>query len=149
MVERRVAVEIDAKVSPFVRGLSEAAAAAKGFSSELQSADGRMANLVQTGLALAPALVPLGAAAVPAVAGLSQQLGLAAAAAGVAALAFNGIGTALDAVNKYQLDPTAAHLKAMNIALEQVGPAGAQFVQFLQQMRPELSSLQDVAREGM
>src|SRR5690348_4107435 len=149
MVERRVAVEVDANVSPFVRGLGEAAAATKGFAHELESADSRFSALIQTGLALAPALVPLGAAAVPAVAGLTQQLGLAAAAAGVAALAFNGVGDALDAVNKYQLDPSAANLEKMRQALDAVGPAGAHLVQFLESLKPDLESLQNIAREGL
>jgi hypothetical protein len=38
--------------------------------------------------------------------GIATQMTVAAAAAGVLALGFNGIGDALKALNDYQLDPT-------------------------------------------
>lgn len=149
MANRRVSVSVDADVSPFVRGLAEAGAAAKSFSHELESADGRMANLVQTGLALAPALVPLGAAAVPAIAGLTAQLGAAAAAAGVTVLAFSGVGDALKALNDQAIAPSDAHLAKMNQTLDALGPSGVVFVNFLQDLRPKLQQLQTVAQQGL
>lgn len=149
MVGRRVSVAIDADVNPFVRGLTKAGLAAKGFASELDSADSRMSNLVQTGIALAPALVPLSAAVVPAIAGLATQLGAAATAAGVAVLAFQGVGDALKAVNTYHLLPTEQNLQKMQDALNSLGPAGADFVMFLDSLRPQLEGLQNVARAGL
>jgi hypothetical protein len=149
MTERKVSVGVDANVSPFVRGMTTASAAAKGFAHELESADSQLSRMVQASLALAPALVPLGAAGVPAVAGLATQLGFAAGAAGTAVLAFQGIGDALDAVNKAQLEPTEANLEKMRQALDAIGPAGAEFVLFLQGIRPELQELQNLARQGM
>ncbi len=149
MADRRVSVKIDADPSAFVRGTTEAGLAAKAFSKELESADKHMNGLVQAGFALAPAMVPLGAAAIPAVAGLTAELGAATAAVGVAALAFHGIGDALDAVNKYHLDPTEKNLEAMHAALQDLGPAGAEFVRFLDGLRPKLEELQALARDGM
>ena len=149
MADRRVSVRVDADVSPFVRSLGTAAASAKAFASQLESADSRMGNLVQTGLALAPALVPIGATAVPAIAGLATQLGAATAGVGVLALAFSGIGDSLKAVNEYAIDPTTANFEKMNEELANIGPAGRDFVMYLQELRPELQRLQDVAQEGL
>ncbi len=149
MAGRRVSVKIDADPAPFVRGPATAALAAKGFARELESADAKMNGLVQAGLALAPAMVPLGAAAIPAIAGLTAELGAARRGQGVAALAFHGIGDALDAVNAYHLDPTEKNLEAMNTALAGIGPAGAEFVTFLDSLRPRLEELQALARAGM
>lgn len=149
MPNRRVSVFVDAEVSPFVRGMATAGVAAKGFAHELESADSRMANLVQSGLALAPALVPIGAAAVPAIAGLTTQLGFAVAAAGTAALAFSGVGDALDALNKAQLEPTAANIEKAREAFDELGPAGQEFVVYLDDLLPKLQTLQDVAQAGL
>lgn len=149
MANRRVSVQVDADVSPFVRGLTTAGATAKGFARELESADSRMANLVQSGLALAPALVPIGAAAVPAIAGLTTQLGFAVAAAGTAVLAFSGVGDALDALNKAQLEPTAANIEKAREAFDKLGPAGQDFVVFIDDLLPKLQTLQDAAQEGL
>lgn len=149
MVNRRVSVTVDADVSPFVRGLTGAGVAAKTFAHELESADGRFAALVQTGLALAPALVPIGAAAVPALAGLTAQFGFAVAGAGTAVIAFQGVGDALKALNDYKIAPTEAHLAKLNETMNALGPAGRDFVFFLQSLRPQMQDLQDIAQEGM
>jgi hypothetical protein len=149
VADRRVSVGVDADISGFSRALSTAAVEAKGFAHELESADGRMANLVQTGLALAPALVPLGAVAVPAVAALATQLGVAAVAGGTALLAFQGVGTALKALNTYQLAPTAENLAKLHEAMAQLAPAGRDFVRELQSLRPELQQLEGTAQAGL
>ncbi|MEO5665519.1 MAG: hypothetical protein ABIR39_19815, partial [Nocardioides sp.] len=119
------------------------------FVKRLESADSRMAMLVQTGLALAPALAPLGAAAVPAIAGLTTQLGFAGVAAGTTLLAFQGVGDALGALNKFQVEPTSKNLKELNKKLDALGPAGEVFVRQLQDLRGELQGLQDVAQQNM
>ena len=148
-MQRRVSVEVDADLSPFNRSVMGGVATWKGFVHELESADGRMANLVQTGLALAPAIVPLGATGIPIMAGLAAQVGAAAAAGGVAILAFQGVGDALKALNDYQIDPTEEHFKKLQQTMDALGPAGELFVRTLQEMRPELQDLQDVAQQGM
>src|SRR6478752_3281585 len=149
MTNRRVSVTVDADVNPFVRSLATGSAAAKSFARDLESADGRMANLVQTGLALAPALVPLGAAAIPVLAGLTNQLGATAAAAGVTVLAFQGVGDALTALNDYQIEPSEAHFKKLQKTMDALGPAGQVFVRTLQDLRPELQAFQDEAQQEM
>ncbi|WP_395691520.1 hypothetical protein [Nocardioides sp.] len=105
--------------------------------------------LIQSALAIGPALVPLGAQAIPVVAGLTAELGAAAAAAGVTALAFWGVGDAVKAVRDYQLQPTEAHLQKMQETLDALGPAGRDFVHYISELRPQLQGLQDVAQAGM
>jgi hypothetical protein len=149
MVDRSVTVRVDANVSPFVRAMGTGSAAAGQFAHNLESADGRMAALVQTGLALAPALVPLGTIAIPAVAGLTTQLTAAAAAGAVTILAFQGIGDAVKAMQDQAIDPTDAHLKKMHQTLDALGPAGQVFAHFIQGLRPDMQELQDVAQMGL
>src|SRR5699024_12105897 len=106
------------------RALLRAAAERKGLVTELDSTQSEMGLLVSSSLALGPALVPLGATAVPAITGLASQLGFAAAAAGATGLAFYGLRDALGAVNEYQLDPSAKNLEKLAESLRGVGPAG-------------------------
>src|SRR5699024_9251657 len=136
-------------VSDFNRALMVAAAQTRGLVSELDRTQSEMGLLVSSSLALGPALVPLGATAVPVVTGLASQLGFAAAAAGAAGLAFYGLGDALGAVNEYQLDPSAQNLEKLSESLRNVGPAGRHFVLFLQDLRPQMQELQAIARKGM
>lgn len=149
MADRRVSVGVDADVAPFVRGLATATAATKGFARELESTDHRLSGVVQGAMALTPALVPLGAVGVPMVAGLTAQLGAAAGAVTVALMAFNGLGDALGAVSDYRIDPSVANLQKMEQALHELGPAGADFVLFLDTVRPKIDALQNTAREGL
>src|SRR5699024_7981064 len=110
-------------VSDFNRALMLAAAETRGLGNQLDRTQSEMGLLVSSSLALGPALVPLGATAVPGVAGLASQLRCAAAAAGAAGLAFYGLGDALGAVNEYQLYPSAQTLEKLSESLRTVGPA--------------------------
>ena len=66
--ERKVLVRLEARVSDFVAGMAAARAAVSGLTKEIDKTNDRTAWLAQSVLALGPALVPLGAAVVPAVA---------------------------------------------------------------------------------
>lgn len=149
MADRRVRVRVEALMGDFNKGMLSGAASASAFANRLDAADSRLAGIVQTALALTPALVPLGAAAIPAIAGLTTQLGFAGVAAGVTALAFNGMGTALTALEAYRLDPTAANLEKVKVALEELAPAGVEFALTLQRLRPQIQELQDLSAQGL
>lgn len=149
MTDRTVVAFLKANVNDFNRGVLSAAATAKTFTKELDSSNDRMTNLVQSSLALGPALIPIGAAAVPAISGLTNQLAFAAAGAGVTALAFSGVGDALKAVNDYQLEPTTANFEKLQETMRELGPAGREFVLFLQEIHPQLQGLQDAAQGGL
>ena len=123
--------------------------ALRGLTDDINTSNERTAWLVQGFLALAPALVPLGAAATPILSGIVTQMTVAGAAAGVLALGLVGIGDALGAVNAYQLDPTAASLEKMRVEVQKLGPDGAEFVLFLDSIGSKLNELRLIAREGM
>lgn len=118
-------------------------------SSDIDTFSGRLGILAKTAGALGPALAPLSAVAVGGVAGLANQFGFAAVAAGTAAIAFKGVGDALQAVDKAQLEPTAENLAAMRVALAGLSPAGRDFVHALDQMQPVLDGLKNTAEAGL
>lgn len=149
MTDRSVLVRLRADVSQYIRSIGAAGAATGGFVRQLDAADSRMSNVVQTALALGPATVPIAASITPAVAGLTMQLGFAAAGAGSMLLAFNGVGDALKALNEYRLAPTAENLDKLHAAMAPLGPDGQAFVRTLQQLRPEVQALQNISRAGI
>ena len=142
---RRTSTELD-RAARSVNGFDDGM---RRGGQEIDRYSGRLRLLTDAAIGLGPALIPIGAAAVPAIAGLAAGLGAAAGAAGVAALAFNGVGDALKAFNSYQAEPTTENLEAMRAAMEKIGPAGADLVRFVSSLEPELRALQDTAREGM
>lgn len=131
------------------KNLDDADKSSRRLSDGLEISNDRTTMLVQSALALGPALVPLGAQAVPVIMGLGTQMGFAAGAAGVAVLAFQGVGDSLKAVNQYALEPTATNLAKMQEEMDKLGPAGRDFVHYLQELRPRLQVFQDLAQEGM
>lgn len=158
--ERKVSVRLDAQVAGFIAGMKTAEAAVRGFGTsaardikrvgdEIDKSNDRTVWLAQSLLALGPALVPLGAAAVPVLSGLTTQLTVAAGAAGVAALAFNGIGDGLTALQDYQIDPSVNNLEKLNEALDKIGPAGVEFVRYLDSIGPKFAELANISREGI
>lgn len=149
MVDRNATVNLRGDASHYIRTMGQARTATSAFIRSLDSSNDRMSMLVQTSLALGPALVPIGAAVVPAISGLANQLAIAGAGAGAAVLAFMGVGDALKDLNEFALDPSLINLEKLEESLDKLGPAGRDFVVYLQQLRPEMQRLQDVAQEGL
>lgn len=147
--DRTVKVTLKGDISDFNRAMLSGAASAKAFSKELDSGTDRATNLTQSILAIGPALVPVAAAGVPIIAGLSNQMAFAAAGAGTMVLAFGGVGDALKAANDYAIEPTTANLQKLSESLDKLGPAGQDFALFLQELRPKLQELQNVAQAGL
>ncbi len=131
------------------RNLEKADKSGHRLNDTLNTSNDRTTMLVQGALALGPALVPLGAQAVPIVMGLATQLGVAAGAAGTLALAFQGVFKSVGAVNEYAIDPTNANLEKMREEMAKLGPEGREFVRFLADLRPAMQDLQDIAQEQM
>jgi polyhydroxyalkanoate synthesis regulator phasin len=149
VTERTVLVRLRADPSAFNRGMMEAAAGVNALRKEINTTNERTAWLTQGILAIAPAVVPLGAAAIPVFTGLATEMTVGAAAAGVLALGMAGIGDSLKALNTYQLDPTEAHLKALNVSMSKLSSEGQDFVRFLDSLGGIGSSLQNTAQAGM
>jgi hypothetical protein len=147
--ERNVLVRLSMNENDYVRGAARATLATKNLLDSVDKTNDRTAWLAQGVLALAPAAVTMGAAAVPALVGLSSQMAVAAGAAGVAAIAFNGVGDGLKALNKYQLEPTQKNMADLKTELEKLGPAGTDFILYLDSLSGELRTVRDEARENM
>jgi hypothetical protein len=92
---------------------------------DLDRYGGRLGLLGDAILALGPALIPIGAVAIPAVAALGTGFLFAAVSAGVAKLAFSGVGNALTLANKAALVPTAENLVSANRALKDLKATAA------------------------
>lgn len=170
MADRRVSVTLEANIAQYQRALAEAAAAtqltgratdrlggdlervegqSKRTGSEIDKLSGRLRLFTDAALVLGPALAPLGAFAVGGIVTMSAQLGSLAGALGVTVLAVNGLGDGLKALDAYQLEPTAANLEKLNQEMEKLGPAGRNFVHYLDSIEPELKKLQNSARAGL
>ncbi|HET7388637.1 MAG TPA: hypothetical protein VFJ19_18450, partial [Nocardioidaceae bacterium] len=170
MPNRRVGVTIDADVGPYGRGLATATAETKAFSRELRSTNGdvdQLGRTMQTSGAeidrysgrlrvlgeavavLGPGLLPIGAATIPLVTTLANQFGFAALAGGSAILAFQGVGDALKAMNDYGVDPSAANLQKLNVAMQALSPATQDFVRHLSAMKPLLDDLEASSASGL
>lgn len=110
---------------------------------------GRLRLLARASAILGPGLVPVGGAALPGIAALATQAAAGASAIGVIALAVNGLGDGLKALNEYQLEPTADNLAKVRAEFAKLGPDGADFVRYIDEITPKLQSLQLIARAGM
>ncbi|HEY9394521.1 MAG TPA: hypothetical protein VIP58_10280 [Nocardioides sp.] len=116
---------------------------------DIDAFSGRLKLLVQSGLLIGPAIVPAVAGLVPAVTGLASGMAGAAGAAAAAGLAFAGVGDALGALNEFQLEPSAENFLALQQAMDELGPAGENFVRYLSSLGDELESLQQIAGANM
>lgn len=117
-------------------------------STNIDRFSGRLRLLVDTALAVGPALVPIGGVAVAAVSGLASQFGFATAGALSLVAAAQGVGDALEAVQKADLEPTAENIEAARQAMSDLSPQAAAFVDKFQQLRPVLTDIRDGAAAG-
>jgi hypothetical protein len=131
------------------RDNDELAKSANKTDSSINQLTGRIGLLAQGVAVLGPALVPIGAVGIPAVAGLANQLGAAAIAGGTALLAFQGVGAALKALNTAQLTPTAENIAKAQQALRELSPAAAAAVLHLQELKPVLEGIRNAAASGL
>lgn len=122
---------------------------ARDGNAELNSYAGRIRLIAELALGLGPALIPIGAVAIPALAGVANSLLAVSLGAGTAVLAFNGLGDAVAKINKYAVDPTAANLKNMQIAMENLAPSARKFAHELAAMHPEMDRLREAAGQGL
>jgi hypothetical protein len=104
--------------------------------------------LIKSALALGPALVPIGALAVPAVSGLASELGFAAVGMGSLLVAAQGVANAVQLVNKAALAPTVENLQKAQAALGNLAPAAQVFVSRLNELKPVLVEMRNAAASG-
>lgn len=110
---------------------------------------GRLRTILGLVQLLGPAALRLAAGALPAISAGIVGIGAGAGAIGVTIAAVHGLSDALDALNKYELEPTAENLQALRIEQEKLGPSGAHFLQTLRDLEPELRDLQQISSAGV
>ncbi|MDF9718034.1 hypothetical protein [Nocardioides sp. ChNu-99] len=115
---------------------------------EFDRASGRVRLLLDAMLLLGPAAAPIGAVAVPALTGLASQAGIAVAAVGTIAVAFQGVGDAVSAVNEYALDPTGDNLVKMHEELSKLSPEASRFAGTIGLLRDQIGGMRSAAAGG-
>ena len=110
---------------------------------------GRLALFRDLALTLGPTLNPVGGVLIAGVGGLANQLSVAALAGGSMIAAFQGVGDALEAVNKAALEPTADNIAAAEDAMRQLSPAAREAVTTLRGLVPTLKAIRDAGAEGL
>lgn len=128
---------------------AKAGSALRKGGADIDAFSGRLKVLVQTGLLIGPAVAPAIGALVPAVTGIASGMAGAAGAAAAAGLAFAGVGDALGALNDFQLRPSTETFVALQQAMDELGPAGENFVRYLDSIGGELENLQQIAGANM
>lgn len=116
---------------------------------DIDQFSGRLRLFADAALTIGPALIPIGAIGIPALTGLASAFGFTAVGAGAAAVAFSGVGDALDALRKAQLEPTTENLKAARQAMDQIGPHAQAFAEQLVAMGPAFREVRDSAAAGL
>lgn len=131
------------------QGINRTDQSLRRANNQLDTFSGRTALIIKALAGLGPALVPLGAGAVPVLSALAVGGGAAAAGLGATILALNGVGDAAKALNQWQIEKTPENLAKVREEFARIGPDGERFVRFLDSIEPELRGLQLLAREGI
>lgn len=145
----RSSVESSRTTAVINKEVDRTAVVAKKADSSINQLTGRLRLLAEVGTMLGPGLVPMGAVGVAGVAGLANQIGVTALAAGTLVVAFQGVGDALKTVNEAALDPTNENLAKAEEAMDKLAPAAQGFVRQIQAMRPELARLRVETQQGL
>ena len=133
----------------FVRDIERIGREAKGADSSINQLTGRLRVLGEVAAVLSPALAPLGGVAIAGVAGLANQMGAAAIAGGVLIGSLQGVGDALSAMNKAQLEPTDKNLAAAEKALKRLTPAAREFAEAAFDLKPALVAIRNMGQEAL
>lgn len=131
------------------RDLTAMGNGADGAGRQIDRLSGRLALLGQALAVFGPAGAPLGGVAAAGLAGIAAQLGFAAVGAGVFMASMQGVGTALSAVNKAAIDPSAENIENANEALGQLSETSREFVFRMREIGPELKALRDAGAEEL
>lgn len=146
--QARATLDADAGVQDLDRDTMLLAKNTDSASRSIDRYSGRLGLLAKTAAVLGPALSPLSAVAVAGVAALSAQLGFAAVGMSSLLIAAQGVGDAITAVDKAQLEPTVENLEAAHKALKDLDPAAQAFVARFQEFQPILTEIRNSAAAG-
>jgi hypothetical protein len=120
----------------------------KRTTGQLDTFTGRAGVLLKLAAGFGPALLPIGAIGIPALAGLAAQGGFAAGALGASVLALRGVGDGIKALEKARLDPTVENMNEAQQLLNRMGPDVASLVLHLDDLTEVRDKLQNSAAAG-
>jgi hypothetical protein len=146
--QAKAAVDAEQGLEGLGRSIDGTATKTRRGAKDIDTYSGRLGILAAAIGSVAPAAIPLGAVGIGGIAGIANDAGAATIALGSLVLAFHGVGSTLQTVNKAALDPTAANLAAAKLAMDKLTPAARQFVNELHDMGPILKHLQASAASG-
>lgn len=109
---------------------------------------GRLRLMVEALAVLGPESVPVAAVGAAGLGGLAGLFGAATVGALGLVAATQGVGEALEAVEKARLDPTVENIEAARTAMQGITPEAREFVRHLQDTLPLLKALRDAGAEG-
>ena len=142
-------VQADRSTQVFVRDLGNLNRESRGAERSINQLTGRLRLFADAAAIFGPGTVPVGGVLAAGVAGFASQLGFAAVAGGVLAGSMQGLGDALGAMNKAQLDPTNKNLEAAEGALKRLSPATRDFAEQLFDLKPALRAIRDMGAESL
>lgn len=131
------------------RDVDRVSTSARNADSSINQLTGRLRLFADVAAILGPSLVPLGGVAIAGVAGLANQMGAAAIAGGVLIGSLQGVGDALGAMSKAQIDPTNKNLEAAEEALKRLSPAAREFAEAAFDLKPALVAIRDMGAEAL
>jgi hypothetical protein len=134
--------DVGEKIENTVKKVDKASSAINRFG-------GRLGIIVDAVVALAPAIAAVGAVAVPAVTAIGQAVGGLGVGVGTAVLAFKGVGTAIGAMNKAELEPSAANFEKVREAMANLSPEAQRFAIQVQGLGDEFKTMRDSAGQDM
>ncbi|HXH79109.1 hypothetical protein [Nocardioides sp.] len=133
----------------FVRDVQAMGRAANGTESQIDRLSGRLRLLGEAAAIFGPAAGPLGGVAAVGLTDLSAQLGFAAVGAGVLMGSMRGLGTAISAMNKADLEPTTENIAKAKDALNALAPAAREFAEEVRGLAPTLKAVRDIGAESL
>jgi hypothetical protein len=146
----KITVRVDAKSIGSARSeLEQFDKSAVRTDRSINQLTGRLRLWADAIATIGPAFAPIGALAVPAVAGLASQAGFAAIGMSALVVASQGVGDAFEAVVEADLEPTVENLEAARVAMQGLSPAAREFVSAMNESRPMFREWRDAAATGL
>ena len=145
----KASVKQSALTQTTIRDTDRLSSSLKRSESGLDSYTARLGLMTKAGLALAPAFSGISATAVPALSGLANILGITTVAAGVTAIAVNGVADASKALAKAELSGSAKDIEEAQRQLRLLAPEAASFVLELNKMIPALREVRNTGAAGI
>lgn len=131
------------------RDMDKIAKSADRADASINQLTGRLRLLADVAAILGPSLTPLGGVAIAGIAGLANQMGVAAIAGGVLMGSLQGVGDALSKMSDAQAKPSIENINEARDALAALSPVARRFAKEAFELKPALLALRDMGAEAL